>query len=158
MTGENQLFDAFLKLSSVLTGFRTFDLRGTGQAETYYSTVDEIVGEEAKELLETFLQVTGDAGADEEALESGLRKQILSDPKLGPIARNIIKLWYVGIWYELPKEWREAYGENDEDRTFMISADSYRDGLLWPTIGANPSGAKPFGYGIWATPPRIEES
>jgi hypothetical protein len=37
----------------------------------------------------------------------------------------------------------------------VVSAASYTEGLLWPTIGANPNGAKAPGYASWAQPPRI---
>ena len=152
-----KIVDDFLALSSVLTGFPVFDLKGTGQAEPYLSVVTDIVGAQVMgELLEAFRGVEKDPQGDETAVEGGLRKEILSDDKLGPVARHLIKLWYVGTWYELPAEWREAYGENEADRTFVVSPDAYTEGLLWPTIGANPSGAKPFGYGMWANPPRID--
>ena len=85
----------------------------------------------------------------------GLRRDVFSHPKLGPVARALVKLWYVGTWYGLPTEWREAYGENELDRPFVVSSDSYTEGLIWPAIGANPPGAKPFGYGMWATAPRV---
>jgi hypothetical protein len=89
-------------------------------------------------------------------VQAGLRRQILSDEKLGPVARALIKLWYVGTWYELPVEWRQRYREDESDRTFVPSAGSYTEGLLWPTIGANPPGAKALGYGMWAMPPLVD--
>ena len=89
-------------------------------------------------------------------MQRGLRREIFSDPKLGPVARALVKLWYVGTWYELPADWRDAYGQNDRDRTFVVSASAYTEGLLWPAIGANPSGAKAIGYGMWAAPPLVD--
>lgn len=155
---DKRLFDDFLNLSSELTGFGTYQLRGTGQADLYLSTLDSVLGQQTvKQLLDAFRSVISNAGDDGAAIERGLRRDILSDEKLGPVARRVIKMWYVGIWYELPREWREAHGENDNDRTFVVSPNSYVEGLLWPTIGANPSGAKPLGYAMWATPPRIEK-
>ena len=62
----------------------------------------------------------------------------------------------LGTWYVLPVEWREAYAAGDRDRTFVVSPESYTEGLLWPAVGAGPSGAKPLGYGMWAMAPRIE--
>lgn len=148
----------FLALSSALTGFRVFDLRGTGQTEAYLSTVTEVVGKEiVSDLLAAWRKAAGEAGGDDAALERGVRLAILSDPKLGPVSRSLIKMWYVGTWYELPADWREAYGESEKDRTFVVSPEAYTEGLLWPAVGANPSGAKPLGYGMWALPPRIEE-
>jgi hypothetical protein len=145
----------FVAHSATLTGFAAFDLRATGQVDLYLSTLDDIVGEAvADELLGTFGEVTREAAGDEAALQHGLRR-IFSDRKLGPVARALVKLWYAGTWYELPAEWRESYGESERDRTFVVSPGSYTEGLLWPAIGANPPGAKPIGYGMWATPPRV---
>jgi hypothetical protein len=152
---KTTLFDDFLSLSVALTGYSRFRLLGTGQAQLYFSTLTDVVGEAAvTELLQAFQRVR-DAASNDAAFEPLLRAEILSDEKLGPIARNAIKLWFVGVWYQLPAEWREAYGIREKDITFVPSPASYAEGLLWPTIDANPSGAKGPGYGTWALPPRI---
>jgi len=149
-------FDEFLALSVVLTGYSRVRLVGTGQAPLYFSTVSGVVGEATvHELLRAFTRVRDGAAADEAAMEPLLRADILSDDKLGPVARNVIKLWFVGVWYQLPPEWREAYGVREKDVTFVASPAAYTEGLLWPTIDANPSGAKGPGYGTWALPPKI---
>jgi hypothetical protein len=146
------MLEDFLALSAELTGFTTYDLAGTGQASLYLQTMRDIVGDDTvSALIKAFRNI------DANAMERGLRIDILSDERLGPIARNVIKMWYVGSWYELPGEWRERFGENDKDRTFVVSPASYVEGLMWPAIGANPSGAKPLGYGSWAMPPNIDE-
>jgi hypothetical protein len=146
----------FLALSAKLTGFGLFSLQGSGQAEPYLSTVRDIIGSgRLDELLEAYGRLQAAAPDEGPALDGPLRREILADEKLGPIARNIIKLWYVGIWYELPSAWREAFGAREKDFMHMVSAAAYTEGLLWPTIGANPSGAKAPGYGSWAEPPRI---
>ena len=148
-------FDDFLSLSVVLTGYSRFRLLGTGQAQLYFSTLTDVVGEAiVTELLQAFKRVR-DGAVHDAALEPLLRAEILSDEKLGPIARNAIKLWFVGVWYQLPAEWREAYGMHEKDVTFVPAPSAYAEGLLWPTIDANPSGAKGPGYGTWALPPRI---
>lgn len=155
---STDLLDDFLALSSALTGFSVFRLKGTGQAAPYLSTATEIVGEATvRALLAAFRRITDQARGDEGAIERRIRRDILSDGKLGPVARNLIKLWYVGTWYALPVEWREAYAAGGLDRTFVVSPDAYTEGLLWPAVGANPSGAKPLGYGMWAMAPRIEK-
>jgi hypothetical protein len=61
----------------------------------------------------------------------------------------------VGAWYPLPAAWRGTFGELEKDTTFVVSPAAYTEGLLWPTIGANPAGAKGPGYGTWSVPPRI---
>ena len=156
MASADPLAD-FLAFSSAVTGFSEFRLQATGQAKAYLSTAIDAAGEETiNALLTVFRRIGADAGQDEAALERGLRQDVMSDPKFGPVARNLIKLWYVGTWYQLPPEWRDAYGGREHDRSFVVSPEAYTQGLLWPAIGANPSGAKPFGYAMWATPPRIE--
>ena len=162
MSKKEKRLEAFLRLSSALTGFTPFSLRSTGQAEAYLATLRDVVGEATLgELLDAFGGVAGEAGGDdrdEAAFERGLRREVLSHDKLGPVARHLIKLWYVGTWYELPREWQEAYGTGEGDRTFVVSPEAYTEGLLWPAVGANPSGAKPHGYGMWATKPHLGTS
>ena len=154
MKSNSPRLDDFLAFSVVMTGFSNFNLEGTGQASSYFSTTVDVVGEDlVGELLDLYRQVEQDASDDEVTLENGLRNRILSHPKLGPVGRNIIKLWYVGVWYQLPSEWRQAYGAREKDSTFVVSAQAYPEGLLWPAIGANPSGAKGPGYGTWGEKP-----
>jgi hypothetical protein len=142
--------ERFLAFSADVTAFSVFELRGTGQAEAYLATATDIVGEQlVDDLLERHARLDPDERVE------GLRREIFSDERLGPIARNIVKLWFVGIWYELPAAWREAFGTRDRDFTFMVSAAAYTEGLLWPAIGANPAGAKAPGYASWTQPPRI---
>ena len=149
------MLEDFLALSSELTGFTPYDLAGTGQAPLYLQTMRDIAGDDTvTALINAYRNVSQRDGS---AIERGIRIDILSDEKFGPLARNLIKMWYVGSWYELPAEWRERFGENDKDRTFVVSPASYVEGLLWPAIGANPSGAKPLGYGTWAMAPNIDE-
>jgi hypothetical protein len=146
----------FLDLSVRLTAFAVFDLHGTGQVEPYLATVEAATGEDAlDELLAAYERLLGESRQDGSAVDGLLRREILADAKLGPIARNIIKLWYIGTWYELPSAWRESFGTREQDFTHVVSPAAYTEGLLWPAIGANPNGAKAPGYGSWAQPPRI---
>jgi hypothetical protein len=145
--------DRFLAFSAEVTGFSAFELLGTGQAESYLASVTGVVGERVLgELLDAYERVSAEAGEDRKAR---LYRDVLSSEKLGPVARNIIKMWYVGAWYELPPEWTESFGARDNDVTFFVSPAAYTEGLLWRAIGANPPGAKAPGYGSWAAPPRI---
>lgn len=155
--GAENLQD-FLAFSSFVTGFPVFRLRGTGQAEPYLSTVVKVVGDgTTRELLSRFRAIQTESGDDVTAMEASLRARILSDERLGPIARNIIKLWYIGTWYQLPTAWRDAFGVLEHDSTFVVSPAAYTEGLLWPAVGANPPGAKGPGYGTWAEPPRFPD-
>lgn len=147
MTGRLEDFIAF---SVELTCFSRFALLGTGQAEAYLDAADQAAGSIVDELLDCYRQLpqSGDRSAS-------LRTQILGDEKLGPVARAIVKMWYIGIWYALPRSWTQKYGAGVNNMSFMVSPASYAEGLLWPAIGAHPPGAKAPGYGSWADPPVI---
>lgn len=155
MTGSERTA-RFLDLSARLTAFTAFELHGTGQVGPYLATVAAATGEDVlDELLAAHERVQGQAQRDGSAADASLRREILSDAKLGPVARNIIKMWFIGTWYELPSAWRELFGTREQDLTHVVSPAAYTEGLLWQTIGANPNGAKAPGYGSWAQPPRI---
>ena len=83
--------------------------------------------------------------------EIGLR--LLDDPDFGPVARNLIVLWYTGQWVQLPREWRQRHGANPNDVDLILSADSYTEGLVWDAIGVHPQGAKAPGFATWVSPP-----
>jgi len=161
MTAEP--FEDFLLLSVDLTAFPETDLLGTGLAHQYLAKVRAACGSEiVAALLEAHraarADATAEAGAcDAALLDRALRHRIFSDERLGPVARNVIKLWYAGMWYGLPPEWTDRYGAHGAAVTSTVTAASYQEGLLWPAIGANPPGAKAPGYGAWTTPPRIED-
>lgn len=158
-----QLLDEFLVLSVDLTAFEETDLLGTGLAHHYLAKVRDACGAEVVTALlaahrAARTDAAGAAGTcDQALLDRALRYRIFSDDHLGPVARNVIKLWYAGMWFGLPPEWIDCYGAHPAAGTSTITAASYQEGLLWRAIGANPPGAKAPGYGAWAEPPRIED-
>jgi hypothetical protein len=158
-----QLFREFLSLSVDLTAFAKTELLGTGLAHQYLAKVRAACGDDVVCALVSAhraasADAAGDAGSDGPArLDRALRHRIFSDERLGPVARNVIKLWYAGTWYGLPPEWTDSYGAHAAAETSTITAASYQEGLLWQAIGANPPGAKAPGYGSWAQPPRIDD-
>lgn len=155
-TTDAARLDRFLDFSSVATAFTVFELNGTGLAVDYLAVLDKVVGSAiTNRLLDAYDGVKAEAGGDATALDDLIRRDILSDPTLGPVARNIVKMWYVGTWYALPPAWSDANGVRVADSTFTVSAAAYTEGLLWPAIGATPPGAKPPGFATWIGPPRI---
>lgn len=148
-TGLGERADRFLEVSELLTGFGRVQLRGTGMTGGYLRALDTVLpGGMLAELLDAFGRLPVGPGRDA-ALESA----ILGDPKLGPVARNIIVLWYRGTWTALPEEWRAAYGTSPLDTDHVISSEAYQAGLQWSAAGAHPAGARPQGFGAWALPP-----
>ena len=145
--------DDFLDLSTVLTGYDRVQLLGTGMAEQYLHTLEEVL---PSGTLEEFLAAYGRvSGGDREA---GVASEILADPKLGPVAQNVILLWYCGTWTALPDAWRASYGASPMDTSRVVSAEAYLAGLQWVTARAHPVGARPPGYGQWAVAPETPET
>ena len=150
---QSEMKECFLDLSVALTGFSKFDLQGTGQADLYYSTVEQNIGSGLfPELLQTFhnLDLKAKSAQDQSILDQGVRSEILESEELGAIARNIIKLWYVSTWYPLP----ELEGTSAQDPV-IVSPQAYPEGLLWRSIGVNPPAAKAPGYGTWSEKPSV---
>lgn len=141
----------FLDLSSELTCFTVFDLYGTGQAAEYLAAVEKVVGAALLDHMFTVWEQVRALPLDQRAAQ--LRLRIMGDEQLGPVARNVIKLWYSGTWYELPPAWMERFGAATQDVAFVVSPTAYTEGLMWTAIGSHPPGAKGPGYGSWAEPP-----
>ena len=145
---------AFITLSSELCGFSEFTLRGTGYADGYFATLVDIVG---NKLVDELLAAYAGLPQDPKARDKALRATILSDGRLGPIARNIIKLWYTSIWFELPDALYKTLDTQRENRRFIPFTYAYPEGLLAPAVGAHVQGAKAPGYGSWADAPVLLE-
>ena len=156
MDSEKQ-YKAFLNLSAEVTGYTSTDLLGTGVAWDYFDTFTKIVGEDICfdlwKVSETIIHKHADADKKEEAI----RLKLLSSDKFGPLVRNLIKLWYLGQWDELPNYWRETYGTSLLDKDTILSGNSYKEGLVWSAIGAHPMGAKQPGFGTWSDPPELPD-
>ena len=154
MVSQIMPFDLFIDLSVALTGFTRLDLLGTGVAQEYYDEVVGIVGEDiCGYLWAASARAIEPEGRDSDELEKAIRETILSDPKLGPVARNIIKMWYLGSWERLPETWRGTYGDNVKGEDHVVSGHAYKEGLVWVAMEAHPMGAKQPGYGTWSLPP-----
>jgi hypothetical protein len=125
--------------------------------DTYYQTFTGIVSPAICEALwATVAEITGRDSKDEEKLNAAIRREILASPLFGPLATNIIQMWYIGSWIELPQSWRAAYGTNPADTTRVISAEAYKQSLVYNVMQAHPPGAKQPGYGSWSQSPEAE--
>lgn len=147
--------EEFLLLSAILTGYSKADLLGTGLAEQYCAKLTSIVDEDiCGALWIATRQATGGSSRPANKAERMIRKIILGNPMLAPLAMNIIQMWYLGSWSQLPQAWRNQFGAKANDVDHVISAEAYKEGLIWQAIGAHPQGAKQQGFGAWALPPR----
>jgi hypothetical protein len=157
VTGEPaDAVDAFLRLSAALTGFDRTELLGTGMVPRFYDELTRIIGaREVGTLLAAAGRVESDHPTSGEDFDRALRERILDDNRFGPVARRIVRMWYLGSWVQLPREWRNTYGATSLDVDHVVSAAAYREGLAWVAAGAHPMGAKPEGFGAWTRPPRL---
>jgi hypothetical protein len=144
-------FDAFLGLSAALTGFSVFELQGTGVGGQYLATLRRIVPSATRDLLAAWRAI--EQAPPAEGVDQAVRARILDDPRLGPVARNVITLWYTGSWAQMPDAWRYANGASRADVAHMVSALAYQESLVWKAAGTHPMGANEPGFGTWALPP-----
>lgn len=139
----------FLELSVELTGFDRAELAGTGMVDTYYDTLLRMIGE--REAGQLFRYASEALDSDREG--TALKAAVIDSARFGPVAVNLIKLWYLGVWYPLSNEYRDRFGSTADDVEHVVSSLGYREGLAWVAAGAHPMGGKPPGYGSWAEPP-----
>ena len=152
------MYRDFLRTSALLTGYSSASLEGTGQAETYLFTLQTLGGPDATTALLSAacgLLDGGDPGED--GFDDQVYAQIFDDPQIGPLATNLMRMWFIGAWYQMPDGWHDQYGGDPWAQSHMISPATYREGLVWHTIGAHPQGAKQPGFGTWAFPPPSPE-
>jgi hypothetical protein len=103
--------DQFVDLSALLTGFDRVALLGTGMTGEYIDALDAVLpAGTLDELLAAYARLPPDGD-----LEVAAASAILGDAKLGPVARNVILMWYCGTWTAMPDAWRAAYGASPLD-------------------------------------------
>jgi hypothetical protein len=141
--------ERFFDLSALLTGFDRAQLLGTGVADQYRRTLEQVV---CDEVLDDLLRAYERLPAGEQR-EAAVRSEILDHADRGPVARNLIMLWYSGTWRPLPDDWRKAHGASPLDTDRVVSGEAYVAGLQWVAAGAHPVAARPGGFGSWALPP-----
>ncbi|WP_294534903.1 hypothetical protein [uncultured Rhodoblastus sp.] len=153
MTSSPRL-ENFVAFSAQITAFNKVEIWGTGLADVYLDTIDGLVGAAVTDaLLDAFAPIA--TLRSDAARTDRLRLEVFGSERLGPVARAIVKLWYIGVWYPLPSTWQEQFGPTARNDAFVPTPAAFVEGLLWPAIGSHPPGAKAPGYGSWRLPPNI---
>lgn len=140
---------SFVRLSSALTGYTTQvlapPLTPIDLAGEYLSFVQGKDAQGLSALLAAWNAI--DTGQDPLQQPTGpLQEKILDDPVLGPLARRVIRLWYVSIWYD--QEPPPMFGSGT-----VVSSNAYCGGLVWDAAQAHPMGFSELTFGYWAEPP-----
>lgn len=143
----------FLRMSAVLTGYSPAELTGTGLAQTYLDETAGTAGPTALAALLTAFEAVMAGGPD--GLDQRMNDAVLNDTAdaNGPLAKNILRLWFTGTWSALGDLWHAQNGGDPQDTDRVVSAQAYREGLVWPTIDSHPQAAKQPGFGTWGFPP-----
>ena len=160
---KSQQIDYFHELSVLLTGFDLVTLYGTDMGDFYLKSLQDILGTDLmEEFLDTFYHTTrpyrnSSVGWLDNLNTLDLKDlevNFLTDDKWEPLCRNIIKMWYMGNWYQMPDEWRKTYVNSKLDETKVLSKEAYIEGLVWKALGVHPKSAKHPGYGTWQFLPK----
>ena len=139
-------FKAFIRLSVAMTGFTEAELASTGMGKEYFDELGVILGVGSRTRLLSCKVAPA---------------HLMIDPFHGPLVRNLIRMWYLGQWKQLPETWiaaltkpdREAFDDFGLNTDRVISARAYTQGLAWTAIRAHPSGAKQPGFASWSGKP-----
>ena len=167
----NELLKLFYNISAPLTGYNEADLMGTGVGEQYLVTLlglgypkqGESIYRKNSDLAD---KVKGYKAALDLLCVINVDKSLLQDPLNGPLAKNIISMWYTATWNALdPSWWTEnvvdaadgALIPEHKQETFIVSSAAYKSGLIWNAMETHPMGANQPGFGTWAKPPKNED-
>lgn len=127
--------ESFCEFSSAVTGFSNTALQGTGLVDIYWETlVANASPKHCALLFETWDAIAHQPADTQEAL---LEKEVFANDHIGDLARNIVKMWYLGQWSD----------------SHIVSGEAYQLGLVWEAAGAHPQGARQPGFGTWSLPP-----
>ena len=130
--------DQFIALSAVLTGFAASDigdpLDPDKLASLYFGVLTKDI--DAGPILAAFAEAQRDSAGNAEALVDAVAARICKDATLGPLARSIMKLWYLG-------KWQDAF----------VSEAAYLRALAWPAMDAKAIGDSGFVNQNWKDAP-----
>lgn len=156
MATKQSAYDLFLGLSVELTGLSRVDLQGTGVGPAHFQSVNQYGGAgNTADLWAAWADVEKRSRGDAVRCKELTQSVILQDQRLGPLARNLLILWYLGQWLPMPAWWQTQFAPAPGPAFPVIaSPEAYVEGLVWRVAGTHPPGAKPFGFGVWTQPPQ----
>lgn len=142
-------FNSFINLSAALTGFQASKLSNPFDtqkvAEVYFEVVSDPKNVDQatfSKLLATFNQIAQQYPTQPSQNEQ-ITAQILNSSVLGPLAKNINRMWYLGVWYT----------DDKQQNGFVVSQLAYINGLVWEVMEAHPMGYSQENFGYWETAP-----
>jgi hypothetical protein len=153
---------AFVRLSSVLTGLKETELPEMVEQndasgirlrlyEIYFERVRAAYPSELGELLAAWRGIQ-DSADPEAALAGALAANDEAAQRMRIAARQITKIWYLST-IDDPRTALDAKGRSKG----QISGDigQYQQSVVWPLIGAPPSGYSNLPHGYWQHKPKL---
>ncbi len=155
---SNSELDNFVGLSALLTGFAASTLNPPLSpqpvAVEYLAFMRkpeaDVDPATLERLLATYQAIALLPPAEQPAQ---VQAQVLTDPQIGPLARNIIRMWYLSIWYD----GYQSGGVSGFSPGTVVSSNAYTKGLAWDVMQAHPMGYSEMHYGYWADPPEAPD-
>lgn len=143
-------FTNFVGLSTILTGYTQDQLAPAvdsfGLAQEYLKWVTKHTDPQAfQQTLTTYANIAAQFPLPADQVQP-VQQQILADATMGPIARRIIRLWYLSTWYTTEPPDQNLDGQ-------VVSMNAYIMGLAWDAAQAHPMGYSELHFGYWAVAP-----
>ena len=117
---------AFIRFSSILTGYSPLKLGAAAVAPTYYRLLETVL---APDIFGALIRSARAVALEDDREGQADVALLLKDRVLGPVLKNIILVWYTGTWNALPLEWQQQFGGPGENATRVVSPDAYKGGL-----------------------------
>jgi len=143
---DDPLMDDFVDLSVILTGLAKEKLdSSSSNIKQFYLEKVKQKKIELEKLLMQYKVLRAEGKSDEEIGHAILDS---TDIQISATARAIIKMWYLGSWYDFNDQGNEIPGKDE-----VISREAYQEGWVWPIMQAHPMGYYLPGSARWDKEP-----
>jgi len=149
-----EFLDAFLSVSCTMTGLTALELQGTGLIDDHANLfVGMLAASGNSDQFINAMLTLAEAPDPSTAIPAAME-----DRFMGPLLSNLISLWYLGEWLQLPASWYvDGTPQPDVDTNTIPSPLAYAQAFAWRIAGAHPPGSRPTGYGGWALEPTLSD-
>ena len=143
--------DAFVAVSSEVTGITVLELEATGLIDAHAGLFLTIL--DASNNADQFINAIETLAASPNPAKA--IPGAMKDAFFGPLLSNLVSLWYLGEWLQLPAGWYVRGAQPLIDTSTIPSPLAYAQAFAWRDAGAHPPGSRPTGYGGWALTPVV---
>lgn len=143
----------FLGVSEILTGISQIRLSPQRDPIDIKTTYLTLVTNRRPVVFERLLQKYGESRAiSPDPKMIGAKLLDPSEPKVCYLARSIMLMWYLGVWYE-PEDLQLAESTGSSPNFSVISPAAYTQAWVWRVAQAHPMGYSEWHFGYWHEDP-----